>query len=590
MSRHAAGGWSPAGSECSWRWCMAANTTWFPSSQFAGEWSWWRREVLGLAPVQLAAALLGVTVLLLLVRARKRLPTPRLAGGLAGGPAGLRRGVRRVAAADPPRRRELRGPGAERRDHRPRFTAQRPGSAAPRAGRRPAHPRIPRAIAPFQRRDHAAGPHLWVVGHHPQRPASGHHQRARQSHAAGARARGPNARRMRLRDRGYRSIYATDEVRFANFDESYGFDQLITPPVGGLDFVLGIAGDMPLVNLAAYSRAGAWLFPSNHGNRAADITYHPRQFLDRLGPRPGSRRTHVPGAAHDARALALRLGGHAEAHRASRVPRHVCRRHCRTGPAVRCGHAPARRQGPARQCDRGAAVRPWRSAGSAVRLDAEGVRKQPGDLGLAVGPRDQRAEPEPVSRAAGHAGVRPCAAAGPELDYDWPVSLEDIRPTLEEFATGRVPAGTDGISLLPYMAEPARARSLESRIRFTETDFNTPLTLAGRYEASGIIDEALVYYEVDRDTGWVQFRADRLPDLLAQKQRAAIHARPFPGRTAGVPASRYAVPVHGPRRAAAAAPGRASRPRPEQRGQTALGRPAQAFPGGTGQVPDPPRM
>ena len=59
-----------------------------------------------------------------------------------------------------------------------------------------------------------------------------------------------------LRARGYRAIYATDEVRFANIDESYGFDQLITPPIGAADFLLGYAGDMPLVNLVASTRAG----------------------------------------------------------------------------------------------------------------------------------------------------------------------------------------------------------------------------------------------------------------------------------------------------------------------------------------------
>ncbi len=85
-----------------------------------------------------------------------------------------------------------------------------------------------------------------------------------------------------LRARGYRAIYATDEVRFANFDRSFGFDQLITPPVGAADFLLGYAGDMPLVNLVASTPAGGVLFPSNHANRAANVTYRPRHFVSRL--------------------------------------------------------------------------------------------------------------------------------------------------------------------------------------------------------------------------------------------------------------------------------------------------------------------
>jgi hypothetical protein len=113
---------------------------------------------------------------------------------------------------------------------------------------------------------------------------------------------------------------------------------------------------------------------------------------------------------------------------------------------------------------------------------------------------------------------------GPQQDYDWPVSLEDLRPTLEEFATGLAPTGVDGVSLLPYMTDPSRGGTLSARIRFTETDFNTPSTLAGRYEASGLIDEAAVYYELDADSGWVQFRENRLAEMIARKQRAAISA------------------------------------------------------------------
>ncbi len=68
----------------------------------------------------------------------------------------------------------------------------------------------------------------------------------------------------------------------------------------------------------------------------------------------------------------------------------------------------------------------------------------------------------------------------------------------------------------PTSMIPGVAAALASRIRFTETDFNTPDVLAGRYEASGIIDEAAVYYELDYDSGWVQFRENRLPELLPQ--------------------------------------------------------------------------
>ncbi|HKX98230.1 MAG TPA: hypothetical protein VJL86_00795, partial [Steroidobacteraceae bacterium] len=106
--------------------------------------------------------------------------------------------------------------------------------------------------------------------------------------------------------------------------------------------------------------------------------------------------------------------------------------------------------------------------------------------------------------------------------YDWPVSLEDVRPTLDHYVTGRPPDDVDGISLLPYLSGAQPASELAARVRFTETDFNTPSILAGHYEASRLVDEAAVYYRLDRDSGRVEFREDRLAEVLDRKQRAAI--------------------------------------------------------------------
>ena len=72
-----------------------------------------------------------------------------------------------------------------------------------------------------------------------------------------------------LREAGYRTIYSTDEVRFANFDETYGFDQVVTPPIGAADFVLGNYNELPLVSVVANSRLGQWLFPYSYANRGA---------------------------------------------------------------------------------------------------------------------------------------------------------------------------------------------------------------------------------------------------------------------------------------------------------------------------------
>jgi hypothetical protein len=86
-----------------------------------------------------------------------------------------------------------------------------------------------------------------------------------------------------LRDFGYRTILATDERRFSNLDESYGFDTVIGPAAGAADFILGLAGDFPLVNLVASTRLGSAIFPFLYSNRAVHRLYRPEQFAAQLG-------------------------------------------------------------------------------------------------------------------------------------------------------------------------------------------------------------------------------------------------------------------------------------------------------------------
>jgi hypothetical protein len=46
--------------------------------------------------------------------------------------------------------------------------------------------------------------------------------------------------------------------------------------------------------------------------------------------------------------------------------------------------------------------------------------------------------------------------------------------------------------------------------------------LKGKITKSGVVSEAGIYYEMDPRSGWVQLRPDRLPEILARKQRAAL--------------------------------------------------------------------
>lgn len=87
-----------------------------------------------------------------------------------------------------------------------------------------------------------------------------------------------------LRQQGYETIYATDETRFSNIDKAFGFDRVVTPPMGINDFLLGSLNDFPLSNLLVNMRIGKWLFPYSYANRAAYATYQPSSFLTRMQP------------------------------------------------------------------------------------------------------------------------------------------------------------------------------------------------------------------------------------------------------------------------------------------------------------------
>ncbi len=85
-----------------------------------------------------------------------------------------------------------------------------------------------------------------------------------------------------LQRAGYETIYASDEKRFSNITTAYGFDKLIGPTMGINDFILGGLTDFPLSNLLTKLPGARFLFPYQYGNRAANVTYEPDQFLHLL--------------------------------------------------------------------------------------------------------------------------------------------------------------------------------------------------------------------------------------------------------------------------------------------------------------------
>ncbi|MGE0029504.1 MAG: sulfatase-like hydrolase/transferase [Steroidobacteraceae bacterium] len=505
---------------------MAANVLWHPSSRFVLAESWFLSEVMGLRIAVLLMAGSAALLLFLLVRAARRLRVvaPAPAFGIAGGiAAALLAGITLPFATAGMTKNGL----VATSPHVVIIGIDSLRADVTGVGAASLTPNIDDYLAGAHRFTDTTTPLArtygsWVsilTGRHPVATHARYNLMPRA--LVDDRVTLPDA----LKGRGYRTIYATDEVRFANIDQSFGFDQLVTPPIGAADFLLGYAGDMPLVNLLATTGIGGWLFPANHANRAAHATYEPGDFVDRLDDEIAIERPTF---------LTMHLTLSHWPYNWAGLARPTTPQQFR--PAYRRAVLEVDRQ--FRQvmdllADKGvlenAIVVVLSDHGEALGNESDSMLRKTGTSrevwDSLWGHGTSVMSPHQYSVLLAMRAYGRAALPGAPGTHDWPVSLEDVRPTLEEFATGQAPAGVDGISLLPYLAEPAQASRFATRVRFTETDFNTSSTLAGRYEASGIIDEAAVFYELDSDTGWMQLRQDKLPILLARKQRAALSSQ-----------------------------------------------------------------
>lgn len=86
----------------------------------------------------------------------------------------------------------------------------------------------------------------------------------------------------RFRSGGWRTVYGTDETRFANIDGLYGFEDITGPGLGLPDYLMSFVSDSVLVNLLSNTTAGRWLFPHLYGNRAVSQVYRPESFSRQL--------------------------------------------------------------------------------------------------------------------------------------------------------------------------------------------------------------------------------------------------------------------------------------------------------------------
>ncbi|WP_286747200.1 sulfatase-like hydrolase/transferase [Aquabacterium sp. UBA2148] len=117
---------------------------------------------------------------------------------------------------------------------------------------------------------------------------------------------------MVLQQRGYATIFGLDERRFCSIDESFGFDVVVGPDHGALDFLIQKFNDSPLVNLFLQTGVSAWLLPHSRLNVAAHATYPAADFVEAVSQSASAQRkrlfmavhlesAHYPYVARDAR-------------------------------------------------------------------------------------------------------------------------------------------------------------------------------------------------------------------------------------------------------------------------------------------------
>jgi len=333
-----------------------------------------------------------------------------------------------------------------------------------------------------------------------------------------------------LRAAGYRTVFATDEVRFSNIDEGYGFDRAITPKIGAADFLLGTFNDFPVSNVLANTAVGGWLFPHTYANRAAYSRYQETTFARRL---ESDLDTDTPTF------IAIHLTAPHWPYVWADTP-----------------DVPADVQSPERDFilyQRSLALADRQLGDVLAVLEKKGLLRNAlvvllSDHGEAIVRPTDRLIPKEFQRTRGATrpievgtfghgssvlspvqfqvllamrGTGDAARLLPSPgERSYPSTLVDIAPTVLNLLRIPSPVRMDGTVLGCKCAT-----SPEARIRFTETEFNLPSLIAGQVNPALLASEGIEYYKVDPSSGWLHFRAEKLAEIEARRERAAISSR-----------------------------------------------------------------
>ena len=338
-----------------------------------------------------------------------------------------------------------------------------------------------------------------------------------------------------LRQAGYRTVYATDEVRFANIDDSYGFDEVITPPIGASDFIIGTYNELPLASVVINTRLGQLLFPFSYGNRGAAQVFEPMTYLSRLErelqfDQPTLLIVHLTAAHWPYYVAETPFGVSAKA---SPEDRPLYRIGLRTADSMFDRVVSIlRRKGAMDNAivvvlsDHGEALSLPKDAivgnGSIVEGLGAPLKLLDSGHGQSVLSPTQYKVLLAFRRFGDDADI-----AASARDLPTTATVEDIAPTLLELLgiTGD-PLASSGRSLAPMLQLPSPPPFAgPERVRFTETDLSVIPDVNGAVDEVGTAKANSKFFGIDSTSSRMHIREKMIPLVRAYKERAAFTSR-----------------------------------------------------------------
>ena len=334
-----------------------------------------------------------------------------------------------------------------------------------------------------------------------------------------------------VRQAGYHTVYSTDEVRFANIDESYGFDQVVTPRIGASDFLIGTYNELPLASLVINTRIGKWLFPFSYANRGVATMFQPETYVERLDrevsfDKPTFFISHLT-AAHWPYYTADTPFGVSKP--VSDEDRPIYRIGLKTADRM-FGELVAMLE--AKGALQNAMVIVLSDHGEALGLlsdsffdDTFRVAGLKAPLKMEVTGHGQsvlsKSQYQVLLGFRTFGRNEKFGVGGREFKY--PVTVEDISPTILGFlGIGGDPLSATGRSLLPMLESGDDGTRAElARIRYTETDLRVLPRPGGGVDEAATAQQNSAFFEVDRETARMHMRPEYAPLALAYKERAA---------------------------------------------------------------------